>query len=981
MIWSCPERVIAKFSYQFNQIGKELASRWNRDGPLYYTAKATPDSIGSFMVKLNDNNFHIIENDVSNWDGSLCHEMIMLEKAFLEKCVQGMPEEFEFLLSNWGRNQGRDRTGLTVDMQHGRRSGDLWTSVFNSFLNVMLHKFIFGPDVWVMVMGDDSVCGINDFVPSYYITQSYLKLGMKCEPVYRDTISEVCYCSGRMWPVENGYKWGNFPFKVFSKLGLNHHNHSPQSFKSLLYGTARGMLCSAGHVPILGAFLRAITDSAEESGIRAKRDNRHLNPYRIQGGNVTYPSDVTYYTFSLLYDISPIVLMEIEEWIEINVHIDNFPYSLDDPVFIEGLKTELGFEDVGDGISAPEYRSEEAQEEKTKLTDCKNIMSALHSAAVFGRTEDTMLGNIVPTHTFLHMLFTFMSWLSFPTGVALHKRYNQLVRTYGGNYAKMSAARKRQNRRNGSKGGGKKRNKPGFFRRAAGGLLKLGGGLADEFLPGMMGKILNKAANALATTITGHGDYNLRTNSLINANPRASRMPNFSGSAHTSVRHAEFVGYINSSVAFSEQTFELSPTNVLLFPWLSSIANNYEKYRLHGACFMFVSTSASAIGSTNTALGEVMIATQYDVNRNEFASPEAMKQTHFVSSGPPSEDMLHGIECNEFSNNWFFTDPNSSDANATIDRRFHDCAEVTIGTYGAQAASVIGELYIIYDIEFSCPSLPRGGQQVARLYADGYSNTDTLGSTTDVRQWGGDFQLTLPSSGAQDTFTFPDQITSGIWWVQAYWFGTSAASLTTAMTLTNCSLKTSGYGYLNDTTWQRKNVGTSAYYSHDAFIEVTGPGPSVTIDTATLPTSGSGFDLYVVRMPDSLAFEGAVALMNSCVHPTFQVAHAKALAAREEMEALHPSFEVSSRLERLEHLLALTSDIVTSNIQPKMAEPELKSSEPEDDEVYMFTLARDGVSAFDDDKFSRLYRTCSDPVRRAVDHLLTHSEYGVAEFS
>jgi hypothetical protein len=134
-------------------------------------------------------------------------------------------------------------------------------------------------------------------------------------------------------------------------------------------------------------------------------------------------------------------------------------------------------------------------------------------------------------------------------------------------------------------------------------------------------------------------------------------------------------------------------------------------------------------------------------------------------------------------------------------------------------------------------------------------------------------------------------------------------------------------------------------------------------------------------MPDSLAFEGAVALMNSCVHPTFQVAHAKALAAREEMEALHPSFEVSSRLERLEHLLALTSDIVTSNIQPKMAEPELKSSEPEDDEVYMFTLARDGVSAFDDDKFSRLYRTCSDPVRRAVDHLLTHSEYGVAEFS
>jgi hypothetical protein len=449
-------------------------------------------------------------------------------------------------------------------------------------------------------------------------------------------------------------------------------------------------------------------------------------------------------------------------------------------------------------------------------------------------------------------------------------------------------------------------------------------------------------------------------------------MPNFSGSAHTSVRHAEFVGYINSSVAFSEQTFEVSPTNVLLFPWLSSIANNYEKYRLHGACFMFVSTSASAIGSTNTALGEVMIATQYDVNRNEFSSPEAMKQTHYISSGPPSEDMLHGIECNEFSSNWFFTDPNASDASATVDRRFHDCAEVTIGTYGAQAASVIGELYVIYDIEFSCPSLPRGGQQVARLYSDGFDNTDTLGSTTDTRKWGGDFELTLPSSGNQDTFTFPDQITSGIWWVQAYWFGTSAASLTTTMSFTNCALKTTGFGYLNDTTWQRKNVGTSAYYSHDAFIEVTGPGPTVTIDTATLPTSGTGFDLYVVRMPDSIAFESAVALMSKgCVHPTFEIAHAKASAAREAMDELHPAFDVSSRLERLERLLALTSGIVTADI-------ELKTSEPEAEASYMLETARLGYMAFDDERFCRLYRLCDDQIRRAVDRVLTlNSDSGV----
>jgi hypothetical protein len=69
---------------------------------------------------------------------------------------------------------------------------------------------------------------------------------------------------------------------------------------------------------------------------------------------------------------------------------------------------------------------------------------------------------------------------------------------------------------------------------------------------------------------------------------------------------------INGSTAFTNTSFNINPSNALLFPWLSNIAANFSEYRFKNLRFCFNSTSANALNSTNTALGQVIMTTNYN---------------------------------------------------------------------------------------------------------------------------------------------------------------------------------------------------------------------------------------------------------------------------------------------------------------------------------------------------------------------------------
>lgn len=231
---------------------------------------------------------------------------------------------------------------------------------------------------------------------------------------------------------------------------------------------------------------------------------------------------------------------------------------------------------------------------------------------------------------------------------------------------------------------------------------------------GFLGDLAQKAIQ----TITGMGDYTVHENTLFSGAVSQSGPPTFARPTDpgcTRIVHREFFSdVVSPGAAFNINTFVINPTNVAMFPWLSLMAQNFEQYRFYGLVFEFKTTSATAVSSTNTALGSVILATQYNILEPPFASKVQMDSYDYAVSTNPSISCIHPIECapkqGAMVNLYTFT-------SAAGDNRFSDLGNFSIATQGQQATSDIGELWVSYDIEFLKPrlGLPVSGLNQAYL--------------------------------------------------------------------------------------------------------------------------------------------------------------------------------------------------------------------------------------------------------------------------
>jgi hypothetical protein len=241
---------------------------------------------------------------------------------------------------------------------------------------------------------------------------------------------------------------------------------------------------------------------------------------------------------------------------------------------------------------------------------------------------------------------------------------------------------------------------------------------------------LGASGVGLANYISGHGDYEIKQNSILDT--AKSETPSF-GSGSIRVKHREYLQDIScEAVDFKIQKFTINPGLEGTFPWMSRVANNFQEYELHGMVFHFKTMSAESVGSTNTALGSVILATLYDVEAPDFSTKREMESTEFCSSSVPSQNCLHAIECahDESVLNKLYVRSESS--GQTGDMRWHDFCNVFVATVGMQAASVIGELWVTYDVTFRKPRLetPLYG---SLMFAHWYSDTVNTGPASGDR--------------------------------------------------------------------------------------------------------------------------------------------------------------------------------------------------------------------------------------------------------
>lgn len=350
--------------------------------------------------------------------------------------------------------------------------------------------------------------------------------------------------------------------------------------------------------------------------------------------------------------------------------------------------------------------------------------------------------------------------------------------------------------------------------------------------------------------IKGSGEYGVGSEDRNYVKVGSSQPPSF-GSNRTIVKHREFIGSIISSTGFSVNKFNINPGDEATFPWLSSLAQNYEKYRPLGIVFEYISTSANALNSTNTALGNVMMLTRY----NGITGSAPSSELEFLNSenavtGAPSENIMSGVELaknfNPLDTLYIRTGLDDEDGKA----QWYDIGDFYIATNGMQAADVIiGKLYVTYEIELLSPVL-RGGQVGEGINFSHY----ILSSPTITNLFNGASdsltQSNMPLTFGTNTLTLPESVTVGNYILVYRVSGTAANTSEISVSYVNAQALNISFG---NTLPSYASIGASVNtFVQGTSFTVTGPSATLTFSGGAIPTLGTTGEFYVMQIPGNI---------------------------------------------------------------------------------------------------------------------------------
>jgi hypothetical protein len=796
---------------------------------------------------------HVYEVDVSNFDGSVSNQMLLLERWFVST-FPDRPAEVNQMLQHWTKVSGYGKRGLEFSCDWGRRSGDMWTSSFNSLLNLCISNFVFGDGLFI-AKGDDGYLGTNSDISVPEIIELYSQLGMTVKIKEVHHISELGYCSGSFYPIEDGYKWGVNPFRILSKFGVNYHHHPSKNLPGLLKGTVISMLPICGHVPLLGELF----DSLSKSDLIAILPKEQ--PWKTSSSFVHQVTPDAIEFFLSKYGWSLEDYLQVTEVFS-NLKIEDFPLVLTNPLFHRGFSIDSG----NDVFCEASYtkRDEPTISTPAMAWDFAELLSplieeAIKSVSFIGMFLIILIEcyghrSVFPffIHTGLVVLFP-----NFFVRVVMHYLYNiLLVNFVDGNligcYRKNYVITKNNSRKSGSKRKTSRAIKAMVRQMAKAAIIDASsgiGGVAGGYLGNSrQGSRYGKKAGAWLSKVSGMGDYHINANSLVKGNS----VPVFSRNGRgVRIAHREFLGDIESGTTFVSTEFALNPGLSTSFPWLSSIAQNFQQYEFHGLLFEFKSTSAVALASTNTALGVNILATQYNSLDNSFINKVEMENYEYSTSACPAESMIHPIECAPFEKSVRMQYVRNGAVPSGEDARFYDLGRTTIASVGAQQASICGELWVTYDVEFFKPRLVAGSytSQFAHYPNGAYTNTNILSSV--ITSNSGNLALSITATGAgYDTINFPVNVQSGYYYVGLAWRGSSTAGLALTTTETNCERL---QVYAQDTSDKESNSSTtSATYIYEFVVLVSAREAKIVLSAATLPTSGATCTINVFQIGNPL---------------------------------------------------------------------------------------------------------------------------------
>lgn len=300
------------------------------------------------------------------------------------------------------------------------------------------------------------------------------------------------------------------------------------------------------------------------------------------------------------------------------------------------------------------------------------------------------------------------------------------------------------------------------------------GGIVGSQLGGMFRLPMLKGVGRWLGTgigsIFGSGDYSLvgdlpRSNVLMNG----AQVPQFSTTSATNVVcHREYLGDILGTTAFTNQLFPLNPGIGNTFPWLSTIAQNYQEYKFHGLIFEFRSLITDFV--TGGAPGVVIMATNYNSDLPAYTTKQQMENSEYAVATKPTLHLIHGVECMPAQTVLPQSYVRVGAVPVGQDLRTYDLGNFQLATQG-NPAQLLGELWVTYCVEFFKPVLPPTPPAVTgHLSRTTVTPTNPLGQITLLLT--GDLALTP----ANDNVSW-QALPGATYLVQVNWVGTGALTI------------------------------------------------------------------------------------------------------------------------------------------------------------------------------------------------------------
>lgn len=366
--------------------------------------------------------------------------------------------------------------------------------------------------------------------------------------------------------------------------------------------------------------------------------------------------------------------------------------------------------------------------------------------------------------------------------------------------------------------------------------------------------------------LSGMGSYapssfSVRSNKLAEGNDPPEVVNGKDGSFV--IRHREFVKDIYTYTGnFSNDSIIINPGLQESFPWLATLAQNFEQYRVEGMIYEFRSNYGEG---TQGALGSVIMATEYDTNVINFDNKIAMENHQYASSCKPSLSMLHPIECarSQTPITELCVRTAQTVVNKVEDTRLCDLGKFQIATVGVPTTGYgfLGELWCTYQIRFLKPRMANGAG-AGIVLSDFFQNTAGIATATPMgtvatltKGVNNGIGLTVGTDG---TIIFPESIGTGVYYVTVLWTHSLSVAVQPVIGATaNCTTVTANDPFIAQ--YQAPLPGESCSKQTRSWAITIGSQPVVGDGRATFQiqctfsTSPSYMALFVTAIDGGLA--------------------------------------------------------------------------------------------------------------------------------